>query len=300
MNVAFCGLGLMGAAMVRRLLAAKNRVTVWNRSPAKAEPLIAAGAQAGSSPAGAAHDVDGVFICLHDAAAVESVVFGPDGVAGARGLRWIVDHSSIAPDVTRDLARRLHADCGAQWIDAPVSGGVAGVDAGTLAVMAGGCASTLALATPAMMAYAARVTRMGEVGSGQSTKLCNQAIVASTIVAIAEAVNFALHSGIDAERLPEALAGGWADSQPLRTFVPRMLRAHEQSIGALSTMLKDVETIAAAARDGELPIPMTGTVQQILRIAGAMGLSEAELSSVICVMQPGRRSEFIRDNGREP
>jgi 2-hydroxy-3-oxopropionate reductase len=144
-----------------------------------------------------------------------------------------------------------------------------------------------------MAAYAGRVTRMGEAGAGQATKLCNQTIVAATVLAIAEAVSFAQRSGIDVARLAEALAGGWADSKPLQVFVPRMVQAQMPSIGALSTMLKDVDTVAGAAQAAGLPMPLTGTVQQVLRIASAMGLGPAELSAVVGVLQPDRRDEFM-------
>lgn len=300
MDVAFCGLGLMGAPMVRRLLAAGHRVTVWNRSAGKAAALAAEGARAAATPAQAAEHADAVLVCLRDAAAVEAVVFGAGGLREAAGLRWIADHSSIAPEATRRFANSLKANCGAEWLDAPVSGGVSGVEAGTLAVMAGGSESVFEEAARVMAAYAARITRMGEVGAGQATKLCNQTIVASTVLAIAEAVALAQRNGIDVARLPEALAGGWADSRPLQVFVPRMVQAHEHSIGALSTMLKDVETVAAVARAAGLPMPLTSTVQQVLRIAAGMGLADAELSSVVCVMQPDRCAEFTAAGEARP
>lgn len=293
MKVAFCGLGLMGAAMVRRLLGAGHEVAVWNRSANKASALVEAGARLAPTPAQAADDADAVLLCVRDGAAVESVVFGSGGVHEARGLKWVADHSSIAPELTRDLARRLQQVCGAEWIDAPVSGGMSGVESGTLAIMAGGPEAAIAEASRVMAAYAGRVTRMGDAGAGQATKLCNQTIVAATVLAIAEAVAFAQRNGIDAARMPEALAGGWADSNPLRVFVPRMVCAHEQSVGALSTMLKDVETVAATAQRSGLPMPVAGNVLQVLRVAAAMGLADAELSSVICVLQPERCGEFL-------
>ena len=292
-NIAFCGLGLMGAPMVRRLLAAGHRVTVWNRSPAKIAALADAGALTAATPAQAAAGAQAVLMCVYDAAAVESVLFGADGLARCPGLRWVADHSSIEVEATRQFARRLKDECGADWVDAPVSGGVAGAEAGTLAIMAGGPPQTVDEAAICMAAYAGRVTRMGEVGAGQAAKLCNQTIVAATVVAIAEAVSFAQRSGIDAVRLAEALAGGWADSKPLQVLLPRMVQAHAESIGALSTMQKDVETVARAAQLAGLPMPLTGTVQHVLRIAAGMGLGPAELTAVISVMQPERRDEFM-------
>ncbi|MEO7940969.1 MAG: NAD(P)-dependent oxidoreductase [Burkholderiaceae bacterium] len=294
MKLGFCGLGLMGAPMVHRLLAAGHAVTVWNRSPEKIAPLRARGAVAARTPLEAATDVDGVLMCLFDAHAVEAVVFGPDGIAQAHGLPWLVDHSSIDPGATRLLAQRLHDACGADWIDAPVSGGIPGVEAGTLAIMAGGAATHLPQVTGVLRAYAGNVTHMGASGTGQATKLCNQTIVATTISAIAEAIGFAARNGIDLQQLAPALAGGWADSKPLQVFAPRMIEAQAQSIGALSTMLKDIDTVMSNAQISGAPMPVTASVQQVLRTAAAMGLAEAELSAVISVVQPERRAEFLR------
>ena len=294
MKLGFCGLGLMGAPMVRRLLAAGHEVSVWNRSPGKAAHLATLGARVASTPFDAANGANGVLMCLYDAAAVESVVFGPDGLAQAKGLLWLADHSSIAPDTTRLLARRLAQTHGAHWLDAPVSGGVAGVEAGTLAVMVGGDATHLETASQAMRAYAGNITHMGLSGTGQATKLCNQTIVAATIAAIAEAVGFAERSGIDVHKLAAALAGGWADSKPLQVFVPRMVAVQPTSIGALSTMLKDVDTVLAAAQQSGAPMPVTASVQQMLRMASAMGLGQAELSAIVSVVLPERRDDFLQ------
>jgi 3-hydroxyisobutyrate dehydrogenase-like beta-hydroxyacid dehydrogenase len=298
MNLGFCGLGLMGAPMVRQLLAAGHHVKVWNRSPDKTTPLLALGAVAASTPADAATGVAGVLMCLFDAPVSEAVVFGADGIAQAKALPWLVDHSSIDPAATRLLAARLQQANGADWIDAPVSGGVPGVEAGTLAIMAGGAATHLAQATEAMRAYAGNVTHMGASGAGQATKLCNQTIVATTIAAIAEAIGFAARNGITLEQLAPALAGGWADSKPLQVFAPRMIEAQAKSIGALSTMLKDIDTVMANAQKSGAPMPVTATVQQMMRVATAMGLAEAELSAIISVVQPERREAFLAQTRR--
>lgn len=174
------------------------------------------------------------------------------------------------------------------WIDAPVSGGVAGAQAGTLAIMAGGPDIGLAAVRPLLAAYSARVTHMGEVGAGQTAKLCNQAIVTATVAAIAEAVSLARRSGIDAAKLTDALAGGWADSVLLQTFVPRMTQDHLAPIGALRTFQKDVDTIAATAYETGTPMPVASTVQQLLRLGAAMGLADADLSAFIDVLQTPR------------
>lgn len=292
MKLAFCGLGLMGEPMVQRLLSAGHTVHVWNRTPAKANALIELGAQWFDTPAQAASDVDGVFMCLLNMQAVEHVVFGPEGVVHARHLRWVVDHSSTPPEQTRDWSQRLRSACQADWIDAPVSGGVKGVQTGTLAVMVGGSVSPLESASQAMRAYASNITHMGDSGAGQATKLCNQTIVASTVAAIAEAVGLAHRNGIDLNQLAKALQGGWADSKPLQVFVPRMVTPTQPSIGALSTMLKDVDTVMQVAQSSGAPMPVMAAVQQQLRAANCAGLGDAELSALICLVWPEQRKNF--------
>lgn len=290
----------MGAPMIRHLLAAGHRVGVWNRTRAKSEALAADGARVVDTPRALAEQVETVLMCVLDARAVGDVVFGPDGLlsgdAAARRVRRIVDHSSIPPGVTRDYAKRA-ADLGVGWVDAPVSGGVPGAQAGTLAVMAGGRAEDLDAVRPLIDAYAARITHMGDAGAGQTAKLCNQAIVTATVTAIAEAVGLAQASGIDAARLAQALAGGWADSVLLQTFVPRMTsgghprgghpRGGHPPIGALSTFQKDVDTIADAARDTGAVMPVSATVQQVLRLGAAMGLADADFAAFIDIVRPG-------------
>lgn len=283
----------MGAPMVRHLLRAGHTVWVWNRTRAKVDALVKDGARAVEERAGLAARVEALFLCVTDARAVEEVLFGTGGVLGeaggaaaaARRLHTIVDHSTIAPSATRVLAQRAER-AGVAWIDAPVSGGVPGAEAGTLAVMAGGGEQDLAQLAPVMAAYAARVTRMGEVGAGQTTKLCNQAIVCATVAAIAEAVGLAERAGIDAARLPEALAGGWADSVLLRTFVPRMTEAGHPAIGSLKTFQKDIDAVADAARESGAVMPVASTVQQVLRLGAAMGLGNADLAAFIDVVHP--------------
>ena len=290
MELGFCGPGLMGAPMIRHLLRAGHDVWVWNRTRAKAQALAAEGARVVDAPSDLLAHAQAVFLCVSDTRAVEDVVFGPGGLlakpdAGAGRLRWIVDHSSIAPAATRAFAARADR-CGVGWVDAPVSGGVPGAQAGTLAVMAGGRAEDIAALEPVIGAYAARVTHMGEVGAGQTTKLCNQAIVCATVAGIAEAVGLAHAAGIDAARLPEALGGGWADSVLLRTFVPRMTETGHAPLGSLKTFQKDIDTVADAARDTGAAIPVVGAVQQMLRLGAAMGLADADLAAFIDIVRP--------------
>ena len=168
MEIGFCGPGLMGAPMIRHLLRAGHEVWVWNRTRAKAQALAADGARVVDAPRELVAHAQAIFLCVADTRAVEEVVFGLGGVlgedtadAGAGRVRWIVDHSSIAPAATRVFAARA-AQCGVGWVDAPVSGGVPGAQAGTLAVMAGGASADVAAVEPLVRTYAARVTRMGE------------------------------------------------------------------------------------------------------------------------------------------
>ncbi|ASL45717.1 2-hydroxy-3-oxopropionate reductase [Burkholderia sp. AD24] len=291
MEIGFCGPGLMGAPMIRHLLRAGHTVHVWNRTRAKAEALIADGATVVDTPRELAACCDAVLLCVADAAAVEETVFGADGLLSGvqmsepSRVRWIVDHSSIPPAATRAFAQRA---AGIGWIDAPVSGGVAGAKAGTLAIMAGGAEADVEAVKPLLSAYAARVTHMGDVGAGQTTKLCNQTIVTATLAAIAEAVSLAQRSGIDAAKLTEGLAGGWADSVLLQIFVPRMTQSGLAPIGAFRTFQKDIDTVAATAHETGTPMPVSSTVQQLLRLGAAMGLGEADLSAFIDVLQTPR------------
>lgn len=290
----FCGLGLMGTPIARRLLQAGYRVLVWNRSPEKALALQKAGAEIAASPAEVAQTCQTVFLCLTDENAVEETIFGEHGIHRGMGA-LLVDHSSISPSATQAFAARLLNASGRVWVDAPVSGGAASAQAGTLTVMAGGPADAVARARPLMQTYAARITHMGDTGAGQVTKLCNQTIVAATINAIAEAVALAQHSGIDAANLNRALAGGWADSTLLQTFVPRMVAQVNQPLGSVSTMLKDVNNINALAHKTGASLRVLTAVQQSFQAAIDQGLAQADLSEIVRVPWPEKPISTIKD-----
>jgi 3-hydroxyisobutyrate dehydrogenase-like beta-hydroxyacid dehydrogenase len=284
--LAFLGTGLIATPMIRRLLAAGHPVRVWNRTRSRALPLLAEGAQWAEHPAEAVEGTSAVILCLTDAQAVQTVVFGPNGLIQASAPPPIlVDHSSIDPQATRAFATRLKDATGGLWIDAPVSGGVAGAARGELAVMCGGDVDAIEQIRPVLAAYSAQVTRMGNSGAGQATKLCNQVIVAASIVAVNEAVRLARASGVDAARLPQALAGGWADSKPLQVFAPRMLADAVEPIGASDTMLKDLDTALAAARDAGVPMPVAGAVTELFRQLQACGLGAADPSRIVTLYE---------------
>lgn len=282
MKLGYLGIGLMGRPMTLRLLAAGHEVTVWNRSPEKTRPVVEKGAKAAASPAEVARNAEVVMMCVTDQRAAEEVLFGPGGVieGGKRGL-VVVDFSSIAPASARAFHKRL-AEKGVGLVDAPVSGGVPGAEKGTLAIMAGGREEDVERVRPLVMHLAARFTRMGESGAGQTTKLCNQIIVGSLIPILAEAVRLAESAGVDATRLPEALKGGFADSAPLQIFGARMAtRTFEPSIGAASLMLKDLTNAADLAAQLKVDLPMVQRALERYRQLQAKGGIEREPSVLV-------------------
>ncbi|MBK0326610.1 NAD(P)-dependent oxidoreductase [Rhodobacteraceae bacterium F11138] len=278
LKLGYIGTGLMGAPMAGRLLAADYELTVWNRTASKAQPLVDAGAALGDSPADVAASSDIVFMCLTDTSVVQDAVFGDNGVAaGARDGAVLVDFSSIQPEATRDMAQRLKTETGMSWIDAPVSGGVPGAEAGTLAIMAGGEQAAFDKVHDVVLAMAARFTLMGPSGAGQTTKLCNQVIVGCTMAVLAEAARLATNAGVDAARLPEALSGGFADSKPLQIFLPRMIEAqHEPPLGHVYTMLKDLDSVCDLARSCTSPVPFTAMAAEQFRLLSVRGGDEAD------------------------
>jgi len=289
-RLGFIGAGLMGKPMSLRLLAAGYALTVWNRSRDKLAPLTAKGAHAADSPAAVARAADIVMMCVTDQHAGEQVLFGSDGIAagGAAG-KLVVDFSSIAPASARAFAERLERECGMGLVDAPVSGGTVGAEQGTLAVMAGGRSEHIERARPIVAHLAQRFTRMGDAGAGQVTKLCNQVIVGCLFPVIAEAVRLAEAAGVDANALPQALKGGFADSLPLQVFGARMAaRQFAPPLGAVSIMLKDLENAAAVAKDARVPLPMARTAAELYRLLVAQGRGEQE-PSVLVDLLAGKR-----------
>jgi 3-hydroxyisobutyrate dehydrogenase-like beta-hydroxyacid dehydrogenase len=284
-KLGYIGVGLMGEPMVMRLLAAGYRVTVWNRSRGKLKEVLAEGAIEAKTPGELAAASDIVFMCVTDTLAAEEVVFGANGVAeGAAPDKTLVDLSSIRPDATRAMATRLKTATGMAWVDSPVSGGVQGAAAGSLAIMCGGDAADVERVRPVVMSLCQRFTHMGPSGAGQITKLCNQVIVGSTLAVLAEAVNLAERAGVDATRLTEALTGGWADSKPFQIFVPRMAaHSHEPKLGAVSTMLKDLDTATSVGRASEAALPMTALAAELMRIRAAQSSAEDDLGSIVSV-----------------
>lgn len=281
-RLGYIGIGLMGAPMTRRLLEAGYTVSIWNRSADKMKPLVEKGARPAASPRAVAEEADIVMICLTAAPAVREVVFGANGVAAAPGAgKYLVDFSSMRPDLTREWAAELKAKSGRAWIDSPVSGGVPGAEKGTLAIMAGGAEADFDAVKGVVAHLCSRYTLMGPSGAGQTTKLVNQIIVSTGIVTLAEAFAFARRAGVDTARLPEAMKGGWADSLPLQIFGPRFAKGQiEPKLGDLAIMVKDLDTVADVARGVNAPLPVNSAAFALMRILMAHGHGEDCLTAV--------------------
>jgi len=281
-KLGFIGLGLMGTPMVLRLLTEAFDVCVWNRSINKCDTLVKAGARTAKSLQQLAAECDVIMLCLSDAAAVEQVVFGGGGLADSgNSEKVLVDFSSIDPDKTRLFARRLESQCGMRWIDAPVSGGVAGAEQGQLIIVAGGNEELLASLHAVFKPLARQVTRMGGVGAGQTTKLCNQMIVGCNAMVIAEMVALARKAGVMVDELPAALSGGFADSKPFQILTPQMGEHDFRLKWRVKTVLKDL--VGAETLAGELgsSAPMLQLAARLMTEHGAAGYLEEDLSTLI-------------------
>ncbi len=281
--LSFAGIGLMGLPMCRRLLAAGYPLTVWNRNPAKCASLVEAGARQVATPAELCEHADVVMLCLADTAVVREVVFGVGGVAeGAKKGQLLVDFSSLEPTATREMAAELADRSGMAWLDSPVSGGVVGAEAGSLAIMVGGAAADLQRVRAVLLNLGQRVTHMGGIGAGQVTKACNQMIVACNALVIAEVVALAEQAGVDASLIAEALAGGFADSKPLQILAPQMAeRRFEPVKWHVRTLLKDLDTAVKFSREQGSATPISGLAAQLMRLHGAQGFLQKDPATLV-------------------
>lgn len=249
-RIGFIGIGIMGEAMVRRLLDLGFAVTVWNLEPERLGTVVPHGAVAAPTPAAVAAASDIVMLCVLHMAAVERCILAEDGIAAAgAGPSLVIDFSTADPQGTRTVAAKLKALTGAGWIDAPVSGGPQLARSGGMTVMAGGAPDDFEKARPILAQMAGNLTLMGPVGAGQTTKIINQAIVGTGYVVMAEALMLAEAAGIDAARLPQCLAGGHADSSLLQRLYPQMqARAFEPPSSYARQLLKDLKAVSAFAQ----------------------------------------------------
>lgn len=280
-TLGFIGIGLMGKPLTLRLLNAGFSVNVWNRSPEKLQAVMDAGAIACSLIADLVKASDVIILCLADTAVVELVVRN-DILENGSADKLLIDLSSIHPDNTRQLAALLYEKCAMNWVDAPVSGGVAGAEQGSLAIMAGGNAESIKIARTVLAPLYKQLTHMGAVGSGQVTKICNQMIVSCNVLVIAEMMALAKQAGVDAEKIPVALAGGFADSKPLQIVGPEMAaEAFEPVKWRVKTLLKDLHmAVDLSVKQGNT-IPMSGLAAQLMQLHGSRGYLEQDPSTLI-------------------
>ena len=257
--VTVLGTGLMGAPMAKNLARAGHRVHAWNRTQEKAEALRPAGILPFGSPAEAVADADVVITMLSDGDAVSELLFERGVMKAMRSGAVVVDMSSIQPTQARDHSQRL-ATAGIHHLDAPVSGGTRGAEAGTLAIMVGGELETFERAEPILSAVG-RPVRVGEAGAGQLAKLANQAIVAVTIGVVAEATLMVRQADGDLTAFRDALKGGFADSVILQQHGERMARRDFQPGGPARLQLKDLDNLLAEARSLGLELPLVRTVR---------------------------------------
>ena len=220
--VGFIGLGLMGQPMCLRLVQAGFTTTVWNRTKTKIQTLVDAGASAASSPAEVAANSDVVFLCLTDDAAVTEIVFGERGLVSGNPPQAIVDFSTIGLKAARNFGATLKDSHGVTYIDAPVTGGVVGAEKGALTMFAGGEAAAVEDLMNILKYMATDIIYMGDCGTGQVTKICNQVMVMTTMVTMAEMIKLAENGGVASQSLPEIFSAGFGNSRRLEVFGEQM------------------------------------------------------------------------------
>ncbi|WP_333671450.1 NAD(P)-dependent oxidoreductase [Elioraea tepidiphila] len=283
--IAFIGLGVMGAAMAANIRRAGFGLTVHTRSRAKAAALEQAGARWAETPAAAATDAACVCLCVPDTADVETVLFGPDGVAHgiARGA-VVIDFSTIAATAAAEFAARLRVSHDAALLDSPVSGGPAGARDGTLTCMVGGDAEAFAAAAPVFRAVGRTITHLGPSGAGQVCKSANQLLVSATLLAVSEALALGRKAGLDPETMRTALLGGSARSFVLENHARRIIEGQERPGFRAALMRKDMRLAAAATRDHEVFAPVTALAAQMMEAlvnSGRGGLDCATLGALV-------------------
>jgi 3-hydroxyisobutyrate dehydrogenase len=279
----FIGIGLMGQPMTLRLLRAGYGVTVWNRTREKLKPVISAGAVEAVSIAELTARSEVILLSLADTTAVETAVFGTGGIAeNGAADKLIVDLSSIDPAATRRFAGDLYNRCGMRWVDSPVSGGVAGAEQGALVLMAGGDAADIKRIEPIVSILGQRISHMGGIGAGQVTKICNQMIVSCNAMVIAEMIALAKRSGVDAAKIPGALAGGFADSKPLQILGPEMATETFDPVKwRVKTLLKDLQMAVDLSRSQRQSVPMSGLAAQLMQLHASNGYLERDPSTLV-------------------
>jgi len=278
----FVGLGNIGSRVVPHLLRAGHEVAVFDLNKDAVAALAEHGARAVASPAEAAKGASVIFLSLPTPQIVRAVVAGDDGVLeGASQGAIIVDHSTIDPETARDLAAAAKAG-GFAYLDAPVSGGVQGADAGTLSVMIGGDARTVESVRPMIEAFASNIFHVGPSGSGQVVKLANNVISAATIVALGEGLSATVKAGVDLDTAVDVLTKSSANSFMLTSYFPRTLFTEERATSfALDFMLKDIKLFLESAVKANLPTPVSNIVGDLYRIGNRDGRGAKDFTSVV-------------------
>ena len=277
-SVAVLGTGMMGFPMAQRLCAAGHRVHVWNRTRAKAEPLAAAGARVHSQAADAVRPADITISLLENGPVVSEVLFGKGVAPALRVGSLYIEMASIQPSEARDHAARL-GEIGVTHLDAPVSGGTVGAEAGTLAIMAGGKPADFQRAL-AVFAALGRATHVGPHGAGQLAKLANQMIVGITIGAVAEALLFAAKGGADMAKVRQAISGGFADSRILQVHGQRMVERDFAPRGRMAVQLKDLRNALATAADIGFDAPVSSLLEGLYAQSIDHGLGALDQSGL--------------------
>ncbi|MCW6534646.1 MULTISPECIES: NAD(P)-dependent oxidoreductase [Sphingomonas] len=274
MKIAFIGTGVMGAPMAGHLARAGHDVTVYNRTRAKAE---ATGLRVADTPAAAAAGADAVVACVGNDADLEQVTLGENGAfAAMRAEAVFIDHTTVSADIARRLAAVR-----ALVVDAPVSGGQAGAEKGALSIMCGGSDAAMAQARPVMEAYAARIVHVGAAGAGQQTKMVNQICIAGVVQGLSEALRFAQASGLDLDKVFEAVSGGAAQSWQMVNRWGTMAKDEFDFGFAIDWMRKDLGlTLDEAKRNGAV-LPVAALVDQFYAEVQKMGGGRQDTSALV-------------------
>jgi 3-hydroxyisobutyrate dehydrogenase len=258
--------------MVANLIAAGHRLLIWNRTASRMDEFVQRGAVAAASPADLAAQCDVIMICVSDTPDVEAVILGEGGVIhGARPGSLVIDHSTISPQATRDMAARL-AEKGVHMLDAPVSGGSEGAARGTLTIMVGGDAAQVERAMPCLQAIGKAITHVGGHGAGQMVKLVNQIVVVVTMLAVSEGLLFAQAGGLDLEKTLQAIEGGSAGSWMLSNRGSQAIRRYFRPGFTVDLQQKDLRLALQAADQMGIPLIATSLVFNLYRTLQSQGL----------------------------
>ena len=288
MKVGFIGLGIMGTPMALQLLNKGHQLTVHTRRQVP-EAITAAGGVRAANAAAVAKEAEVIITMLPDTPDVEAVLFGEHGVAeGLKGhageRKVVIDMSSISPMATKDFAQRINA-LGADYIDAPVSGGEVGAKAGTLTIMCGGDAAVFQRVKPLLECMGKNITLVGGNGDGQTTKVANQIIVALNIAAVSEALVFASKAGADPAKVREALMGGFASSRILEVHGERMIKRSFNPGFRIQLHQKDLGLALQGARELGVALPQTASAAQLMQACAAHGLGELDHSALVQALE---------------